>query len=683
MKRHLVLPLVPTLGFVLACTGILGEDTAADTAASAQDCSWYRDQDGDGFGDPSEREVGCPRPSGYVDNKSDCDDQAPRVNPDAQEVCDDDDVDEDCNGDSDLDDAHVVLTTFYLDSDGDGYGDQGASQDACDAPEDYVDNHDDCDDADARISPEGEEICDGGEDDEDCDGLIDTDDPSMNPDILPTWYQDDDADGYGDPASTSKEQCEKPSKYADNDEDCDDGDAQVNPGETETCGNGTDDNCDGSSNGCGLTGELSLSAADVRISGASGMALGRVVCGVGDVDNDGQDDVVVSGETSAVGGAYAFYGGGSGALRYSDADAAFTGETNGDSFGYAIAGGDLTGDGKADVVIGDSGYDYSSTVKYTGRVYLFSSPLSSSEPASSANTIYTNNSDVADYVGSTVSIGDWSGDGRNDLFMGVGFDYAIADYGTISASTSKDVFGINEFEGAMDMSGTVATGGDTDGDGSDDLAVGHSISSATDSGYVYLFTGEFGGSVALKAKADATVKGDSTAGVIGLVLSIDGDLNGDGYDDLLIGSEGADGAKSNSGAVYGCFGPVTGTFFAEDGDYAFNGSVAGSGFGAAAAYVGDENGDGAEDVLVGAYAAEGDATGSGAAYLFRGPFVSGSVAAAAADASFLGASGNSFAGAAVDGAGDWNGDGNADILIGARGMSGGAGQVYIYLGGGF
>lgn len=107
------LSLLPILGFSLACTGILGGDTAADTGASGTDaCKWYRDQDGDGFGDALHKEATCEKPSGYVANDDDCDDQDARAHPEATEKCDGVDADEDCNGVADEEDEGVVLDTF-------------------------------------------------------------------------------------------------------------------------------------------------------------------------------------------------------------------------------------------------------------------------------------------------------------------------------------------------------------------------------------------------------------------------------------------------------------------------------------------------------------------------------------------------------------------------------------------
>ncbi len=126
---------------------------------------------------------------------------------------------------------------WYLDSDGDGYGDPAAVTEACERPAQYVDNDEDCDDGDASVYPGATEACNGVDDD--CDGETDEGGASGER----PWHPDVDGDGYGAGADVVMA-CVQPEGYADNGEDCDDGDASVYPGATEAC-NGVDDDCDG------------------------------------------------------------------------------------------------------------------------------------------------------------------------------------------------------------------------------------------------------------------------------------------------------------------------------------------------------------------------------------------------------------------------------------------------------
>ena len=123
------------------------DNEAIDTVA------YHLDMDGDGFGS-SETVSACEVPLNAVDNGLDCDDTNPLVNPDAQEVCDPDDLDEDCNGLADDDDSGVDPATYgswWEDADGDGYGTGDARLAACDPWDSYVDNNDDCDDGDPSV----------------------------------------------------------------------------------------------------------------------------------------------------------------------------------------------------------------------------------------------------------------------------------------------------------------------------------------------------------------------------------------------------------------------------------------------------------------------------------------------------------------------------------------------------
>ncbi len=109
--------------------------------------TFYRDADGDGFGDPLESIEACERPDGYVpsDAGEDCDDADATIYPGATELCDG--LDNDCDGTIDND---LETSTYYADDDGDGFGDHDDSDLFCEDTPGYVDNDLDCDDSDAR-----------------------------------------------------------------------------------------------------------------------------------------------------------------------------------------------------------------------------------------------------------------------------------------------------------------------------------------------------------------------------------------------------------------------------------------------------------------------------------------------------------------------------------------------------
>ena len=198
------------------CDGLVDDDDEVTDAST-----WYADADGDGFGAGDAVEA-CDTLSGHVPDGSDCDDSDPAVNPDADEVCNE--IDDDCDGLVDDDDTSLTdAGTWHLDHDGDGFGDAAYALDACEAPTGYVADATDCDDLAADAHPEGDETCDGT--DQDCDGSVDEDASDAS-----TWYADADGDGFGD-ASSSTTACEASGHVA-NDDDCDDTDAGVTDGET-------------------------------------------------------------------------------------------------------------------------------------------------------------------------------------------------------------------------------------------------------------------------------------------------------------------------------------------------------------------------------------------------------------------------------------------------------------------
>ena len=171
--------------------------------------------------------MSCSAPAGFIEDGTDCDDY---------------DADE------------FPGQTWYLDGDGDNYGDATKSLTQCERPTGYGAKPSDCDDTDP-INPGAQEYCDGGIDN-DCDGKIDNDDPSNAGDA--TRYYDGDGDGHGD--LCDKTQCHSPRTTLS--DDCDDTVAIVNPSVAEICNDVYDNDCDGTANSCGWQGEYTGADAD-------------------------------------------------------------------------------------------------------------------------------------------------------------------------------------------------------------------------------------------------------------------------------------------------------------------------------------------------------------------------------------------------------------------------------------
>lgn len=190
--------------------------------------TYYLDADGDDFGDITNLIFACTLPIGYANNNLDCDDNNESVFPAATELCNT--LDDDCDGSID----ENVQNTYFLDADGDLYGDPDDLVFACSSPIGYVSNSMDCDDQNLLVHPLSIEQCNLVDDD--CDGTIDEDVQSI-------YFADSDNDSFGD-VDVIALACSPPTGYVVNSNDCDDLNGLVFPNALEVC-NSADDNCNG------------------------------------------------------------------------------------------------------------------------------------------------------------------------------------------------------------------------------------------------------------------------------------------------------------------------------------------------------------------------------------------------------------------------------------------------------
>jgi hypothetical protein len=694
------------------CDGVDNNcDGAIDEGVETE---WWFDLDGDGYGGDSASVLACEPPDGYAEASDDCDDNDAAVNPGAEEDCNG--LDDNCDGIAD----DGATTFWYTDADGDGYGDPATEFEDCLDNTGFVTDGTDCDDDDAAINPGAEEVCDG--DDDNCDG---------RPDLIEVsrWYSDADSDGWGHPAEYedtcapdegwvlvgedcspnedwvypgAPEECNEDdedcdgfidedfdldgdgywSDVCDGGDDCDDNDGLTFPGADEICDDGIDNDCDGKDAFCGLYGGYS---AGVDTEGkfyaptASDDA-GRLV-DVGDVNGDGYGDVVVATlyADGYNGGGYIVYGPMTGSESLETAGYNFLGSRETYGAGRSIGLADTNNDGFDDIIFG---------APYTGSqsAFIVLGPVTGDMDLIDADVQIEG--EYGTYCAHGTDLGDVNGDGYADAIIGAYYEdmgggtasgNGYIKYGPFFASniTLRDEYdGILIGENRSAYTGRIMRGGkDYDGDGIGDLLVPavYDSTSGPYSGSVYMVYGPASGEMSL-GSSEVIIRGEAGGDYLGYSIN-QGDFNGDGYADAAMG---AYQNSSAAGAVYVFYGNgSTGELSATDADFIARGHQAsmqfGSGVGSA-----DVDLNGSDDLVVGAPADTSSGSNTGSAYLFFGP-LSGSVQSDAADAWVYGeANGDSF-GTGVA-AGDLNGDGWGELIIGAPGEANGgrgAGAFYV------
>ncbi|MEM6730507.1 MAG: FG-GAP-like repeat-containing protein, partial [Myxococcota bacterium] len=404
---------------------------------------------------------------------------------------------------------------------------------------------------------------------------------------------------------------------------------------------------------------------------------GEFVESAGDVNADGFDDLIVgsynySGGQSEEGRAYLYLGGPNGIS--SSPDWTYEPDHAGDHFGTVVsAAGDVNGDGFADIIATGDEANYGSAWEGRAWVFLGSAGGLETTPVWTAES----NAFLAYYGWSASGVGDIDGDGFADVMVG-SFNQRRA-YLYRGSSSGPEASASWTYTGPFgsNLGASVAGAGDVNGDGYGDVIIGaeNYDNGQNNEGAAFLFFGSAGG---LAGSPDWSHEGDIGGIRFGTYVAGAGDVNGDGYADVIIGAERYSNGESEEGRAYAFYGSPTG--LPATPCWVVESNQATARFGESVGPAGDVNGDGYGDVIVGGLQLDNGQTNEGGAWLYLGgPSGLSTTPAWTGEGEQDGAR---YGGSAWS-AGDLNADGFSDIVVGADSYSNGQdeeGVAFIYYG---
>lgn len=441
---------------------------------------------------------------------------------------------------------------------------------------------------------------------------------------------------------------------------------------------------------------ISTTAASIMRGNQVSANFGIAVSTAGNVNGDAYSDVIVgasiydSGQTDE-GAAFIYHGSASGIVASgtpANANSVIQSNQSNAILGIAVAtAGDVNADGYSDVIVGAYNYDNGNSDE--GAAFVFHGSVTGIIAAGTpvnANRVLDCNQDFG-YMGvSVASAGDVNGDGYNDVVVGAyGYETGILfDNGAafvyhgsaagVAAAAAASVYGTQDF-GLMGNS--VSSAGDVNSDGYSDVIVAayNFDNGQVDEGVAYVYHGTAGG---MNTVAAVMLESNQASAYFGNSVACAGDVNGDGYSDLIIGCQYYTNGQTGEGAIFVYQGSATGisttyTTLVES-------NQASALLGSSVASAGDVNGDGFSDVIAGAYNYDSGQTDEGAAFVYHGS--ARGTSAIISSQLELGQF-NAYAGFSVASAGDVNADGFSDVIVGVRAYDLGntdEGAAFIYHG---
>jgi len=349
--------------------------------------------------------------------------------------------------------------------------------------------------------------------------------------------------------------------------------------------------------------------------------------------------------------------------------------------GYAVGpAGDVNGDGYDDVIVGAYRYDTGQVDE--GRAWAFYGSATGLD--ATADWTVDGPWPGALLGHSVARAGDVNQDGYDDVIVGVpspnggtADGWAYAYYGSPAGLHTTPDWTVEVVQDQAWFGRTVRSAGDVNGDGYDDVVVGapHYDNGQMDEGKAWAYYGSANG---LHTTADWSAEENQAWALFGRWVGTAGDVNGDGYDDLIAGAHFWDDDQQNEGRAFAFYGSPAGLHTTAD--WTADGNQVEAWFARAVGSAGDVNSDGYSDVIVGAPKYDNDQTDEGRAFAFYGSATGLSTTAdwiAEADQA------EAWFGRRLATAGDVNGDGYDDVIVGAPNFDTGnpdGGKVYVYYG---
>lgn len=543
----------------------------------------------------------------------------------------------------------ICTDVWYLDEDGDGFGTGEAVID-CEPPaENYVDNADDCDDGNVAIHPLAIEDC-GTEQDEDCDG-------SQNGTEMigcQDWYVDADGDGFGQNDNIQCV-CIPEDGFVDVVGDCDDSNASVSPVAIEICNDGLDNNCDGSANGCGYDNDFAILDGFGMILGSASRDYAGNSMAAGPILPSHKMGLVISasGVDSVIDDVGAVYVAAMtpGATTVDDALVHIYNSTLSNFGNILSADSDLNQDGWADLVISADSLPKNNQ-SGVGGLYVFYGPINQDRDVGSADVILVGNASNDRFAMDFAVV-----ESMSQLWVGAPHvDTLGANAGAVSifsnpTTNSAPSFQILGTNVGQRFGHSLSRAKDANGDGIADVVIG-AYGENGNRGAAYLFDPSSFNSDTLELQSsDARTiwEGLQPEEQAGSKVEMVGDLDGDGYEDIWVGA-------ANISTAYIVSGNDVGEHLLSDAPIQIVGA-SNSAIGFSVDRMGDINGDSYDDLVFGGY-------GLSQLHIIYGP-LNGRYQVES-DVITLMETGVDQVGYSISGVGDINADGIGDIAVGAR-----------------